>query len=379
MLRPEPTCLVIADISGYTVYLSGVELDHAHDILADLMNTVVVALKPSFRLAKLEGDAAFAYTVAETIDASILQDTIEGTYFAFRRRLRDIGQASRCECNACIRMPTLDLKFVVHHGSVIRQRIAGRDELVGPNVILVHRLLKNRVVEETGLTAYALYTGACIEAMGADPEKQGLRAHVEETDVAGSQTVWLRDLHAAWDQELARKRFEITREQAFRVYECDIAAPQSLVWEYVTSPIRRPQWGGDMTIEEVVGSGRRSAGTVNHCIHGADTIVEEILDWSPVDYWTTRATMPQPGLPRIVMTDALSPIPGGTHVEVRIGQPRPRERPAFQMLMSQMDGMFQGMQAGLKAAAEAEAAARAAAAAEVPEPPMSIPAASGRR
>ena len=40
---PEPACLVIADISGYTSYLAGVELDHAQDILADLMDTVVTA------------------------------------------------------------------------------------------------------------------------------------------------------------------------------------------------------------------------------------------------------------------------------------------------------------------------------------------------
>ena len=38
---PEPACLVIADITGYTSYLAGVELDHAQDILADLMDTVV--------------------------------------------------------------------------------------------------------------------------------------------------------------------------------------------------------------------------------------------------------------------------------------------------------------------------------------------------
>ena len=39
--QPEPACLVIADITGYTSYLAGVELDHAQDILADLMDTVV--------------------------------------------------------------------------------------------------------------------------------------------------------------------------------------------------------------------------------------------------------------------------------------------------------------------------------------------------
>jgi class 3 adenylate cyclase len=52
-LQPEPVCLLIADISGYTAYLAGVELDHSQDILADLIRTVVTALRPTFRLAKL--------------------------------------------------------------------------------------------------------------------------------------------------------------------------------------------------------------------------------------------------------------------------------------------------------------------------------------
>ena len=39
--KAEPACFVIADISGYTSYLAGVELDHAQDIIADLMDTVV--------------------------------------------------------------------------------------------------------------------------------------------------------------------------------------------------------------------------------------------------------------------------------------------------------------------------------------------------
>ena len=60
----QPTCFLIADISGYTGYLADVELDHAQDILADLIGAVVTALRPDFRLAKLEGDAAFMYMTA---------------------------------------------------------------------------------------------------------------------------------------------------------------------------------------------------------------------------------------------------------------------------------------------------------------------------
>src|SRR5688572_21675351 len=155
---PEPACLVIADISGYTDYLAGVELDHAQDILADLIGRVVKALRPPFKLAKLEGDAAFAFVVTDKIDSSLMQDTIEGAYFAFRRRQRDIRQASSCECDACRRIPTLDLKFVVHHGLIAKQKMAGRDEPVGRDVILIHRLLKNSASAKLGWHAYALYT-----------------------------------------------------------------------------------------------------------------------------------------------------------------------------------------------------------------------------
>ena len=131
LTQPEPACLLIADISGYTSYLAGTELDHAQDILADLVTTVVNALRPSFRLAKLEGDAAFAFALGARVDGSQLLDTVERTYFAFRRRLRDISQATACECNACTLMPRLDLKLVVHDGVIIRHRIAGHEELVG--------------------------------------------------------------------------------------------------------------------------------------------------------------------------------------------------------------------------------------------------------
>ena len=75
--KPELAYFAIADISGYTSFLAGVELDHAQDIIADFMDTVVKGLRPLFRLAKFEGDAAFVYAVADKVDGSLLQDTIE--------------------------------------------------------------------------------------------------------------------------------------------------------------------------------------------------------------------------------------------------------------------------------------------------------------
>ena len=163
-MATESACLLLTDISGYTGYLAGVELDHAQDILADLIGTIVSALRPSFRLAKLEGDAAFTFAITEKLDGSLLLDTIERCYFSFRRRRRDVARRRRATAMpACESRPRPEVRCPPRHD--LRQRVAGQEELLGPDVILVHRLLKNDVIASTGIEAYALFSQQCVDAM----------------------------------------------------------------------------------------------------------------------------------------------------------------------------------------------------------------------
>ena len=259
--KPELACFVIADISGYTKFLAASEIEHAQDIIADFMDTVVKGLRPPFRLAKFEGDAAFVYAVSEKIDSSLLQDTIEQAYFKFRRRLRDVKQASSCECKACAAMGDLDFKFVVHHGEMVKQKMGGREELAGRDVILVHRLLKNAVSEKVGGRAYALYSDACIQTMGIDPAAQGLIEHQEAIDIIGDVKLWLRDLEEAWRKENEQTRVEVTRADSYMTLEYDIAAPRQKVWEYFTVPGQWQSWWPADAIIENSSKGRRGVGT----------------------------------------------------------------------------------------------------------------------
>ncbi len=369
--QPEPACLVIADISGYTGFLAGAELDHAQDILADLMGTVVGALRPTFKLAKLEGDAAFVYSITEQVDAAQLQDTIERCYFLFRRRLRDVQQASTCECNACTLVPNLDLKVVAHHGRIVRQKFGSWEELVGSDIIVVHRLLKNRVPEATGFSAYAMYTDACLTAMGIDdPVAAGFAEHVEAFDGVGEIRAWVRDLHAAWDAELARARLVVQSRDIARMYEAVFRAPTPLVWEYMTSPARRPRWQHGVTgvIEAARTAGRRGIGTVNHCMHGKDAIIEEVMDWRPYDHVTYRSLLPIPNVPKLLSSYLFTDLGDGrTRVELRFGMPRSaKDRAIAEPLMPMIDEMVTDGLAHLRPIVEA--AAREAEAAAPPEP-----------
>ena len=380
--QPESACLVIADISGYTGFLAGAELDHAQDILADLMSTVVGGLRPLFKLAKLEGDAAFVYTLTDAVDSAQLQDTVERCYFAFRRRLRDIGRASTCECNACILVPNLDLKVVAHHGRIVRQRIGGWEELVGSDVIVVHRLLKNHVEEATGLTAYALYSAGCVAAMGLDdPASAGLVPHTEAFEGVGDVSGWIRDLHAAWTAELERARILVEGKEVAKTYAMDFDAPPAIVWDWITSPARRIQWQyGATGIQMVDGTaGRRGIGTVNHCIHGKDTIVEEVLDWQPIDYVTLRSQLPAPGVPKLVNSFVLVDLgDDGTRVEMRVARPKSaKDRAIAEQMLPMLDVSIEAGLAALRPLIEADAAARRVADRAAPDEP-DVPASTGR-
>jgi len=357
--KTETACFVIADISGYTHFMSGAELDHAQDIVADIMDTLLRALRPPFRLAKFEGDAAFVYALADKIDGSLLQDAIETTYFAFRKRLRSIKQATTCECQACELMQSLDVKFVVHFGEFIKQRMAGQEELAGRDVILVHRLLKNDVGKTLGRRAYALYSDACMTALGVAPLAQGLAEHSEAIDVIGQTKCWIRDLEEAWTRENASKRTLVARDSAFRLIERRYAAPRPALWEFVTSPAHHARWQRSDSLVETAVNGRRGAGTRNHCVHGKDAIIEDILDWRPFDYVTFTALLPIPGAPKILMTYAFEDeADGGARFELRFAKPKPKDMAFFEQVWPTVQGNFEAGLDILRTMLEERAAAK---------------------
>jgi uncharacterized protein YndB with AHSA1/START domain len=337
--RTERGCLILADISGYTAYLTGSELTHAQDVLADLIGVVLGSVRPILKLNKLEGDAAFLTAPQGTVDGPLLIDVVEQCYFKFQRRLRDIRQATTCQCNACLRIPSLNLKFFAHEGEFARQRIAGRDELAGSDVILVHRLLKNTIADSFGVQGYAVLTAACVDALALDPAGLGLRPHSEQYEHIGTVPVFVHNLEARWTAEQDRRRAYIGPGKGDIEVTAEIPAPPAVVWDYLTSPTKRLRYTPGATgMEQRNPAGRRGPGTTNHCAHGADVIVEEVMDWRPFDYFTVRFTIM--GV-TIQETCELSASGHGTRVTLRpkVGRSK-KARDAW----AQMRDMYSGLQ-----------------------------------
>ena len=184
MIHPSQTGsasgpLLLADISGYTGFLQAVGEAHRDDAFAggrvpdayffvsSLLDGIVERLVPPFTLSKLEGDAVFAFARDdEDVPVGVaLLDCISACYASFRERLASAMQIWTCRCGACSRVNGLDLKFVLHAGSFVVQSIAGGRELVGPEVMMAHRLLKNHAAELIGGSAYALVTEAAASRL----------------------------------------------------------------------------------------------------------------------------------------------------------------------------------------------------------------------
>ena len=160
--------LLLADISGYTAFLTGTELEHAHEIIHELTTLIRQRLAPPLRFVKLEGDAVFCYAEAGAFrEGERLVELIEACYFDFSNRLLDMARATTCHCSACTAIGSLGLKFIAHYGSFVIERDEGREDLAGADVILAHRLLKNTVSENGGPQAYAFLTEVCLQRMPA--------------------------------------------------------------------------------------------------------------------------------------------------------------------------------------------------------------------
>jgi uncharacterized protein DUF2652/polyketide cyclase/dehydrase/lipid transport protein len=296
--------LVIADISGYTRYLTGVELEHSQDILADIIGLIAEQLGRSLTVEQLEGDAVFCYqSDGERLD---LLATIEECYVAFADRLRSIYRLSTCDCRACRSVPMLDLKFVAHHGTFLEQLVAGRHSLLGPDVILIHRLLKNEVSERTGIKGYALLTDDCVGHARIDPTASNLIPHAEDYDV-GHVSGWVRNLERLWRERREAQRVYLDASEALVSVEREVVGSAEMLWNFVAVPANQIGWllGLDQ-VEEHNPAGGRGIGTVSHCIHGDVALRHEVLDWHPPQYLTERIVGTRIG--SWIVTAELTPV-----------------------------------------------------------------------
>ena len=114
--------LLIADIGGYTEYMSTHRMSLAHvEVNTARMLDRVVDAAPGFELIEIEGDAAFLARPADRLGPDeAVADVVQAAaamHRAFHLERRYVA-TNLCPCNGCAQADRLKLKFVAHVGDV---------------------------------------------------------------------------------------------------------------------------------------------------------------------------------------------------------------------------------------------------------------------
>lgn len=322
MSSTENGLLMIADISGYTMFLSESELDHARGTLETLLEVLVDHTRPPLIISRLAGDAVISYALDERLPrGQTFVEVIEDSYVAFRKAIELMVLNNSCKCRACANVSTLDLKFLVHYGSFALQHIDAREELVGTDVNLIHRLLKNSVADELGTRAYTLYTNAAIHHMGLEQITLNMPEHVEHYEHIGRVETRVHDMHPVWERKREATQIKIDPKDIGVRTQTMIAMPPHVVWDYMVTPeFRKTILGSDRQEIQGRSDGRVAPGSVYQCFHGDRVFLETILEYQPFEHMVTedRVMMGLTGL----LDHRLSATREGTQLSISYSKPK---------------------------------------------------------
>ena len=276
---------------------------------------------------KVEGDAVFCYAEPNQFeDPERFVELIEVCYFDFANRLFNMAQSTTCPCAACAALGSLDLKFLAHYGSFVIQREPGGEDLAGPDVIQVHRLLKNTISDGHGPKAYAFFSDACVERV---PWMQELPKHGELDETFGEVTGRVHDLSPVLAAMREARREYVSTEEADLESSVEVPVPPVVAWKYWVEPRQRQRWScrqfsKDPDRVTKNARGRAGKGATTHCNHGPGTWSWEITDWRPFDYFSSRtSSVPVPGRfigqrPQLQTVEFLAIETDGTRIVHRI-------------------------------------------------------------
>jgi hypothetical protein len=318
---PNHGYFITTDISGYTEYLTKSELEHAHAILQSLFEAQLENIRFPLLVSGFRGDAILMYASdTNFINPQSFVESLENLYIVYMDTLKQMQFNTTCTCRACANMKKLDLKMCIHYGEYMIQKLAGREELLGADVIIPHRMSKNNVVAETGIKPYALFSEAAAQKLNLSELCADLIPYAESYEHIGEVKMFVHNLGTAWEREQKRKELLVEPETAWVNVEFDLPYPPSLIWDYLTNPALEASALGLISVKREDGlGGRTGPGASFHCAHSSGDFHNKVVDWKPFDHYTVQ----QSGIAGLKYFRMIRLIPSGTqtHLICRFSEP----------------------------------------------------------
>ncbi len=145
-MESKPALICIPDISGFTEFMSSTDINLSSEVISALLNKVIYANEIGLKVSEIEGDAVLFYKPGKLPPFKRLVDQCRRFYLDFYDQLHLLHKkhVKNGEVDNIPRM--LGLKIILHYGKQISAVPIGKNiKLMGEDVILAHRLLKNKI------------------------------------------------------------------------------------------------------------------------------------------------------------------------------------------------------------------------------------------
>src|SRR6185369_5734162 len=137
--------LFIPDISGFTRFVTEMEIDHSRHIIQELLEILINANSIGLEISEIEGDAILFYMYGEPPDLKTVYSQVEKMFCEFHRHISAYEYRRLCQCKACRAAFNLTLKVITHYGEFTGYNVKSFNKLIGKDVIVAHQLLKNEI------------------------------------------------------------------------------------------------------------------------------------------------------------------------------------------------------------------------------------------
>jgi hypothetical protein len=141
----QPALIFIPDISGFTKFVNETGLVTSRNLIADLLEIIIEANILEMEVAEIQGDAVLFYRLGPPPTVQEVINQCKQIFIDFQNYLKIVERDQGTEVGASLSDSRLTLKIVVHYGRLSVTQIREHIKLMGKNVIIAHRLLKNDI------------------------------------------------------------------------------------------------------------------------------------------------------------------------------------------------------------------------------------------
>ncbi len=303
--------LLMPDISGFTEFVSEVEISHSEHIISELLELLINGNQLGLELCEIEGDALFFYRQGPAPSHDAIMAQVRHWFTAFHNHLKLVSRDVYCKCGACQNVGNLALKTVGHFGEFAVYSVQKKTKVIGKDVILVHRLLKNSIPERE----YLFVTDALLRSLsdnGADTP--AYVPHQERYDIIGEVTGGVLDL-APMHAELpdVPPQDDVPRLDGELWEETEIRAPYVEVVKTVADIEGWPRWIEGLSHQEIDRSAPIKAGHHHVCVFPGlpiEITVEQIAERED-EFVMVETLSPLPALKKLMVVQQVRKTPGG--------------------------------------------------------------------